>query len=146
MSTDKTSRYDYYDIHSTIISTTTTNELYPPSYALIKPPMITPFTLVPATLTVDPTLRRPSLSRRLYDQLVSTAQDEDDRDVIEVDETTGLIGVCYEMEEPVEGSLWEVEARAGRARGRTTKEVVWARVFEVSLGIPILHTHPRTRL
>ena len=71
----------------------------------------------------------------MYDQLVSAAQDEDDRDVIEVDETTGLIGVCFELEEPGEESLWDLGARVGRARGgSSTKEVVWARVFEVSLG------------
>jgi len=105
--------------------------------------MITPFTLVPATLVIDPTLKRPSLSQRLYDQLVSTAQDEDDRDIMEVDQTTGLIGVCYEMEEPVEESLWEVGSRVGRVRGRMTKEVVWARVFEVSLGNPFFILIPR---
>jgi hypothetical protein len=96
--------------------------------------IITPFTLVPATLTVDPTLRRPSVSRRLYDQLVSAAQDDDDRDVPLVDETTGLVGVCYELEEPPEESLWEVDKPRGRRGSVVKKEVVWARIFEVSLG------------
>ena len=99
-------------------------------------------TLTPAHVAIDPHLPHPHLSRKLYDQLIQTAHDENDLDIPPLSATeSGHVAICYELlNQPEDDGLWEVpEARggtgAGMAAGRSLgkREIACAQVDLVSV-------------
>jgi hypothetical protein len=99
-------------------------------------------TLTPTHVAIDPHLTHPHLSRKLYDQLLQTAHDDNDLDISPLSETeSGHVAICYELlNQPEDDGLWEVPegprgTGAGMAAGKSLgkREVVYAQVDLVSL-------------
>lgn len=102
--------------------------------------MILQLTPTSSSCLLSPGLTYPRLSRALYDQLVLTAREEDDRDVRPfLPGETGWVAVCFSRKDRGEEErLWESSAGGsstapGRGRGKDEKWVEWVWVDEVSL-------------